>query len=166
MPIHFRCPHCNQLMGIARRKSGTLIHCPTCTKELVVPRGGEAAVPEKVPEPPRPNSLLEKLDVDAILNAPATGKAEKVVHAPEPEKPALRLASPPPPLPRPAAPKARVGELLAKDNGVDPDLPSLALGPRRRGLFLSTPWIVLLCLIDVVLLAIAFFLGWLAGRQM
>jgi len=156
MPIHFRCPHCNQLMGIARRKSGTLIHCPTCTKELVVPRGSDA--PEKPPEPPRPNSLLEKLDVDAILNAPAAGKAEKAAHVPEHANPLARRSPP--------VPTARGGDLRAEDNGVDADLPSLALGPKRRGLFLSPPRVMLLSMIGVVLLAIAFLLGLLAGRQM
>ena len=30
MPIRFRCAYCNQLMGIARRKAGTVIRCPNC----------------------------------------------------------------------------------------------------------------------------------------
>src|SRR5947209_460375 len=28
MPIRFRCAYCNQLMGIARRKAGTVVRCP------------------------------------------------------------------------------------------------------------------------------------------
>ncbi len=30
MPIRFRCPHCNRLLGIATRKAGTDIPCPQC----------------------------------------------------------------------------------------------------------------------------------------
>ena len=30
MPIRFRCPHCERLLGIARRKAGTPIRCPQC----------------------------------------------------------------------------------------------------------------------------------------
>ena len=37
MPIRFRCAYCNQLMGIARRKSGTVVRCPRCAGEVIVP---------------------------------------------------------------------------------------------------------------------------------
>src|SRR5205807_1078291 len=37
MPIRFRCAYCNQLMGIARRKAGTVVKCPKCAGEIIVP---------------------------------------------------------------------------------------------------------------------------------
>jgi hypothetical protein len=37
MPIRFRCAYCNQLMGIARRKAGAIVRCPTCAGQVVVP---------------------------------------------------------------------------------------------------------------------------------
>src|SRR5438105_3396387 len=37
MPIRFRCPHCDQLMGIARRKTGLTVRCPRCSEAVVVP---------------------------------------------------------------------------------------------------------------------------------
>jgi phage FluMu protein Com len=37
MPVRFRCKHCNQLLGIARRKMGTEVRCPECRKMVVVP---------------------------------------------------------------------------------------------------------------------------------
>lgn len=37
MPIRFRCVYCNKLLSIATRKAGTVIHCPTCEKPLIVP---------------------------------------------------------------------------------------------------------------------------------
>src|SRR2546421_9046611 len=43
VPIRFRCAYCNQLMGIARRKAGTVVRCPTCSGQVVVPDPGTAA---------------------------------------------------------------------------------------------------------------------------
>jgi DNA-directed RNA polymerase subunit M/transcription elongation factor TFIIS len=37
MPIRFRCPNCETLLSIARRKAGTEIVCPKCTDEVLVP---------------------------------------------------------------------------------------------------------------------------------
>src|SRR4051794_28145012 len=45
MPIRFRCAYCNQLMGIGRRKAGTVIRCPRCAGELIVP------APDGAPDP-------------------------------------------------------------------------------------------------------------------
>ena len=65
MPIRFRCAYCNQLMGIARRKAGTVVRCPTCAGQVVVPRpeggaGGKA-------------DAFEGNDIDEVLqhSAPA-----------------------------------------------------------------------------------------------
>src|SRR5947209_19491873 len=37
MPIRFRCAYCNQLLGIAHRKAGSVVRCPTCAGQVVVP---------------------------------------------------------------------------------------------------------------------------------
>ena len=37
MPVRFRCEHCDQLLGIARRKIGTEVRCPECHKMVLVP---------------------------------------------------------------------------------------------------------------------------------
>ena len=37
MPIHFRCAHCEKLLGIARRKAGSIVNCPQCEQPLIVP---------------------------------------------------------------------------------------------------------------------------------
>src|ERR671936_272529 len=44
MPIRFRCAYCNQLLGIARRKAGQVVRCPTCAGQVVVPTPEEANV--------------------------------------------------------------------------------------------------------------------------
>jgi hypothetical protein len=50
MPIRFRCAYCNQLMGIARRKAGTVVRCPTCAGQVIVPNPGQAdSATEKAP---------------------------------------------------------------------------------------------------------------------
>src|SRR3954468_21726256 len=82
MPIRFRCAYCNQLMGIARRKAGTVVRCPTCAGQVIVPTPGPA-----VPEPPRPNkapkppggpALLEQGDFDKdVLNQPTSMKGPR-----------------------------------------------------------------------------------------
>jgi hypothetical protein len=67
MPIRFRCAYCNQLMGIARRKAGSVVKCPKCAGEIIVPtpegmetgpEGVELAGNDAVPEP--------QVDVPAI----------------------------------------------------------------------------------------------------
>src|SRR5262249_36866043 len=83
MPIRFRCAYCNQLLGIARRKSGTVVRCPTCAGQVVVPQqdapdlapgtgegpaaqgtDGSPAAPEA--DFPRP-ALFEQSDFDDVL---------------------------------------------------------------------------------------------------
>src|SRR5258708_5085256 len=88
MPIRFRCPHCNQLMGIARRKAGSLVNCPTCTTSVLVPlndvleedsQSPSAAPPAPAPTPAAPSpprELFERDDFDAFLGTAASGVAE------------------------------------------------------------------------------------------
>ena len=40
MPIRFRCAYCNQLMGIAHRKAGSVVRCPTCGGQGKVQQAG------------------------------------------------------------------------------------------------------------------------------
>lgn len=42
MPIKFRCVYCEQRLGIARRKAGTVVKCPNCTGQLIVPAEDQA----------------------------------------------------------------------------------------------------------------------------
>ncbi len=37
MPIQFRCAACQQLLGIAKRKAGSVVDCPTCRVKTLVP---------------------------------------------------------------------------------------------------------------------------------
>ena len=46
MPIRFRCAHCDKLLGIARRKAGSIVNCPQCGQPLIVPTPEEEVADE------------------------------------------------------------------------------------------------------------------------
>jgi phage FluMu protein Com len=145
MPIRFRCQYCNQLLGIARRKAGTKVDCPTCHAQLLVPATeapaqAQAAAPAARPAAP----LFEHSDFDDFLRPPAE------------ESPPL---SPPAPPPIPDSPPAYDVERL------DPPGTFAAPAPRpTAGIFLSPAQATLLTVAGVFLLAIAFGAGLLVGR--
>jgi DNA-directed RNA polymerase subunit RPC12/RpoP len=145
MPIRFRCPHCNRLLGIATRKAGTDIACPQCGVQVTVPRpaGGSPAIPD-----------LEEIDEILGLTPGTNGvshpePATPVVAAPprprvEPAQPRAAVAPPPPPKPAPPAPakKKRPADSLFETGDVDellglpPELPLAveeAAPPPRKG---------------------------------
>src|SRR5256714_11793322 len=84
MPIRFRCAYCNQLLGIARRKAGTVVRCPTCAGQVVVPPSDvpdppemaaapppaptRAPTPAPAPAPAREPPVFERNDFDELLN--------------------------------------------------------------------------------------------------
>lgn len=68
MPVRFRCVYCNQLLGIARRKAGTVVRCTNCEGQIIVPE------PEPVAAGARSRSssdfapnLLEQNNLDDLL---------------------------------------------------------------------------------------------------
>jgi phage FluMu protein Com len=148
MPIRFRCQYCNQLLGIARRKAGTKVDCPTCHAQVLVPQfdsSGEvpsAGVPEPAPlhEPP---PVFERSDFDDFLHPPSA-------------------AAPPV---APAAP-AVPGLPAAFDvERLDPAaLSGSTLARPPAGVFLTPTQATVLTVSAVFLLAIAFAAGLLVGR--
>src|SRR2546421_13129859 len=69
VPIRFRCAYCNQLMGIARRKAGTVVRCPTCSGQVVVPDPGTAA--EAGPATGAGQPPVEGRGLDPLFDPPA-----------------------------------------------------------------------------------------------
>jgi hypothetical protein len=75
MPIRFRCVYCNQLLGISRRKAGSIVRCTTCQGQLIVPdpaaatemaeSGPKAALPKSVAA--GGGAIFERDDFDALL---------------------------------------------------------------------------------------------------
>lgn len=139
MPIRFRCHHCNQLMGIARRKAGSTVRCPTCHADLVVPEAEEESPP---PPPAAPPPLVfERSDFEAFLESP------------------VRQPAPPPaeasPRPAPSPYESQRLETLAPERKVAPPPSGLVLSPTQA------TW---LTVVAILLLALAFGAGLLVGH--
>ena len=140
MPIRFRCTNCDQFMGIARRKAGSLVRCPACRREIVVPSDtDEPSTPTPAPAP-RPD-LFDRDDFDALL-AGGTSMAG---------------ARPGPP------PLTEIG--AAKRPSVAAEPVAVSLVPVQGGLLLSPGWVTTLTVVFLLLLALAFALGLLVGRH-
>jgi hypothetical protein len=131
-------------MAIARRKAGTVVRCPTCDGQVVVPnldagpdlpaRGGGKA------------NVFERSDFDDLFQNPEP--------LPAPHQPPGFAFEP---APGPAPPAA---------GGFDVESPMM-VNPRRgrkRGFTLSTGCAVLLFLVVAALLGGAFYAGMLVGQ--
>src|SRR5262245_38853510 len=93
MPVRFRCAYCNQLMGISHRKAGTVVRCPKCAGEIIVPAPDGAA--------PAPEELDQAAATQGATEQPA---AHDPIPPPQPELPPADLPAmllPPPPPQRP-----------------------------------------------------------------
>jgi hypothetical protein len=143
MPIKFRCKYCNQLMGIARRKAGTDVSCPTCNGQVRVPFQDEVFGPAAAAAP-----VFERSDFEQYLQADVGN--QPVVAAP----------------PAPAAPLP--GTVW---NPQSPDLvdvepaPFLPAAP-PPGIMLSNGMATLLTIGIIFLMALSFMLGVLVGRAL
>lgn len=114
MPIRFPCTACGQLLGIATRKVGTEIHCPTCGLAVIVPDEEQAKLlrqrargeykqsfptPDTPPEISIPRerheafdggleSFLTQLDVSSAASKPlAAANASSSINSPPPKQP-------------------------------------------------------------------------------
>jgi hypothetical protein len=88
MPIRFRCAYCNQLLGIAHRKAGTVVRCPTCNGKVVVPTPPALPAGAEKPIGSQPEMIFERNDFDELLG-PADGKGA----SPNPKDQVLTAAS-------------------------------------------------------------------------
>lgn len=86
MPIKFRCLYCDQLLGIARRKSGSVVNCPKCGRAVTVPIEGSLSAQTA----DKPRSILERHDFDRLLVAP---KREKLRSAERPSNGEAKVAT-------------------------------------------------------------------------
>lgn len=158
MPIRFRCAFCNQLMGIARRKSGTVVRCPTCQGQVVVPgpEAEAAALGDAGTGPAGPN-VFERSDFDAMLRPGSSGPAGTVAAG-------AQAANPPSgawgtqaePLP----PMERMDEVAVAAPAPRSTLPPLSGG----GVLLSTRHLTLLAVSAALMLGLVFAAGVLVGK--
>lgn len=146
MPIRFRCRYCNQLMGIARRKAGMMVQCPTCHAQVVVPQLGaddKEGPPPAKPVPAAPAPLFERSEFEAFLQNPAA------------DKPADHSE---PPLPLEFGP----------DMPSSPSFSARSGSPRLKhpGLVLSAMQATWLTVVVILLVALAFGAGLLVGHYL
>jgi DNA-directed RNA polymerase subunit RPC12/RpoP len=109
MPITFRCFRCNQVLRTGRQKAGSVVACPKCGAELIVPEPtleksvtGEEGSGDNVrvgpsrtttPKPEAPD--LSDIRVEDIRVEPGV-----VLNRPEPEpEPQPQASAEPPPMP-------------------------------------------------------------------
>jgi DNA-directed RNA polymerase subunit RPC12/RpoP len=163
MPIRFRCAYCNQLLGIAHRKAGRVVRCPTCSGQVVVPNPDPERDEAEDVAAVNPN-LFEASDIDEVLAMPqpvlaAPGAAPARPAPPdgawgthgEPAYVPPRPVLPPPAPPPPSAP---------------PPAPAVMAPPQPPGLFLSPTRATLLVVGGILSLAAAFGAGLLVGKFM
>jgi hypothetical protein len=158
MPIRFRCAYCNQLLGIARRKAGTVIRCPTCSGQVVVPAAAAA-----VQEPSSVNGgqpVFERSDFDDLLKLPVPLEDASSPTAGEPP------GAPAPPSLPPAGAWGTHAEPEFDVERLDPVplSPGRAAGGLPAGLVLSPARTTVLAVAAVVALALSFGAGFLVGR--
>jgi len=189
VPIKFRCVQCNQLLGVAPSKVGSVVSCPRCAVELIVP---EADDPSEVPRDPEPEPIpsilsslvLDRLDPLAELRPedirvePGLLDAGRARREPRPMERAPAW-SPEPPAPQPPplvlTPEALAGPPIEAqprpDEAVLPPIQTepVAIRPARpttraRDITLPRSVVTAWSLFVLLALAMAFAAGLLAGH--
>jgi hypothetical protein len=172
MPIRFRCEHCHQLLGIARRKAGSRVECPTCHARVLVPATDTTAAPSGGAAEP----LFERSDFDKVLQVPVGNEPSVLANPPGPKVPAPQPAQPRSNGPLfgdeafdvervqlPAAPAPDPGPL----SGAIPGGGGALLPPPPPAGYVLTPGrATLLTTLGILLLALAFGAGLYVGRYL
>lgn len=144
MPIRFRCAYCNQLMGIAHRKAGTVVHCPKCKGQIVVP----------TPEGPNPGSDNTGGNGGAAFGGAAFDRAD-FEDAFDPGRQSPQVL--------PQSTVAARPSLGPAAQELDFDV--MPTPHRMKGLLLTPGLLALACALVVILIGLAFFVGLLLGRS-
>lgn len=162
MPIRFRCPRCSRLLGIARRKAGSHTACPQCGETIHVPNPEEAL------------NLTPLLESENGVAPVATAPKPKAAPTPAP-KPQPKRA-------KPEEPPLFEGEDFEKLLGIkrtpepldlddEPAKPApggvdaMSLEDDAKPLVLTPQKATLLVALVVVLLGVAFALGFLIASK-
>jgi hypothetical protein len=152
MPIRFRCAYCNQLMGIARRKSGTVVRCPKCAGEVIVPSVQE---PQVANVQSGFNQVFEAPDFDReFANLPAP---------PAPAAPAANPLMPPPAYGHPPLLETQSHVESPSASSIVEALPE-PRSLRRPGVFLTTPMLFGAGSLLLLAIGVTFLLGFFLGR--
>src|SRR5262249_28937498 len=170
MPIRFRCEYCDQLLGIARRKAGTLVCCPNCQRDVQVPADPASPLPVADPLPAAaPVGLFDRDDSDVLLQggAPAATESSRAPAANG------RGLAPPPAPPPPPGPWGSIGGRMGLDrwapspsnSGGAPAAGASGGYPPPNGVVLSPILATILTVVVILLVASAFGIGVLVGRS-
>jgi hypothetical protein len=138
MPIRFRCAYCNQLMGIARRKAGTVVRCPKCAGEIIVPVPEGAESSEDEPGKTAGGQAFDVEQFDPAAPEPVSTGPTTTAAAPQPV--ATATEAPVSPMPAPSA------------------------TPQRVGVFVPLGMLIILIGVVVLLLILMFVIGLIIGR--
>jgi hypothetical protein len=150
MPIRFRCAYCNQLMGIATRKSGTVVRCPRCAGEVIVPLMRES---QPANGPGRLNQAFEAEDF-----------GQEFAHLDAPLEPLPNPLMPPPPYAHMPLAEAEASAPVPVPS--PPADTSLPYNVSRTGLFLTPPMLIGIGVALLGLIGVAFLLGFFLGHSM
>jgi hypothetical protein len=132
-------------MGIARRKSGTVVRCPRCAGELIVPTS------------PQPAAATGGMPLNQLFEAEEFGKELSDAPSPAAEELPNPLMPPPPYGHRTLTEAHSDSRHESTPSASAPDL-------RRPGLFVPTPLLVLLAVLVAGLVGLTFLFGFLLGR--
>jgi DNA-directed RNA polymerase subunit RPC12/RpoP len=155
MPIQFRCAYCDQLLGIARRKAGSIISCPTCNGRVIVPRLPEAEHVETGGPQKESADLLEREDFDALFQPPEPGKSPaRAASGVLPAAPPLVFAEPGA---RALTTNAAAAPREEKTSASQAALP-------KPGVHLSPATTVWILVLGICVLVMAFLAGCLVGH--
>lgn len=158
MPIRFRCAYCHQLMGIARRKAGTVVRCPTCAGQVIVPSPPPGTdLPGQESQEPKPvdgGGLFEMGDIEKELQGATAASAAASAPAGDYTAP-----SPAPPSSQGGKPRYDVVPLNAPAGMASFSEPL----DTEPGVFLTRGKVVVLGVLVLLLLGLVFWLGMLVG---
>jgi hypothetical protein len=157
MPIRFRCPYCNQRLGIGSRKAGTVVDCPTCHGQVTVPQSedpGGASAQRPV------QAAFERSDFEELFQP--SGPPQPPVATVEPgSSPFAALGFPVVPQEKPPSTGYDV-EPLGPVVGLPAAIPTAS----SPGILLSPRQATLLTISVILLLALAFGAGLAVGRYL
>ena len=158
MAIKFRCAYCNQLMGIARRKAGSVVTCPKCNGQVKVPIADRAEEAEAHADRPAGADapLFERSDFDKLFEPVAEGDQPEILKTNPPGTAASEGA----PLPGAWKSPADAGFDVERVDPVALPDPGAA---RTPGVWLSPAAATLLSVLAILALALAFGAGLLVG---
>lgn len=162
VPLKFRCYQCNRLLGVSPSKVGSVVSCPKCGAELVVPppaeenETAEDVTSVSSPFDPPPGTRDGGLSFDLLDIRPEDIRVEPGVEPipyprsePEPPRPAPEVpifprepAPLPPAPPEPAAAPSVLGRAAVEtrdDDREEPIIPPIRLDAPRSAASRTLP---------------------------